>query len=107
MDDALCALVTRLSRTVPTGGIVIARAAILASGAECNAVVAWILAHGGEPEAALSLAPRSGWHGSFGDRNQPEGRPPARFPMPAGALPSGVVCGAGWPAADSPGRRAQ
>jgi hypothetical protein len=59
-DDAMRAVVTRLARRHPSGGRVIERAAILAEGAECAEVEAWIIAHRGEPEAAaLSTARRN------------------------------------------------
>ena len=63
-DDAIRALLTRLGRANPSGGIVVERAAILAEGADLEAVLAWIVAHGGEPEATAPSAPRSGLHGS-------------------------------------------
>ena len=64
-DEAICALVTRLARTHPSGGAVIERAAILAAGADSAAVLAWIAAHDGHPEAqeAPAVAGRGGLHG--------------------------------------------
>ena len=50
-DDAIRTLVIRLSRAHPSGGEVIERAAILAEGADFDAVVGWIIAHDGRPEA--------------------------------------------------------
>jgi hypothetical protein len=55
-------MVTRLARAHPSGGTVIERAAILSEGADFEAVMAWIVAHGGKPRAA------------------------SRFVLPAGAL---------------------
>ena len=44
-DDAIRATLARLARRRSDGGAVIERAAILAEGAACAAVVAWITAH--------------------------------------------------------------
>ncbi|MGH8270267.1 MAG: hypothetical protein ACRES1_09385, partial [Steroidobacteraceae bacterium] len=62
-DDAIRALVLRLSRPDGSGGSTIERAAILAAGSDLAAVVAWMLARGGRPEAAVSTASaRGGLH---------------------------------------------
>jgi hypothetical protein len=53
-DDAIRSLLTRLARAHPSGGTVIERAAILAEGADFDAIMAWIVARGGEPEATVS-----------------------------------------------------
>ena len=63
-DDAIRALVTRLARPHPSGGEVIERAAILAEGADFAAVMAWITAHDGIPEAQVAKATSHGLHGS-------------------------------------------
>lgn len=86
-DDAIRALLTRLARVHPAGGTVIERAAVVAAGADSEAVMTWILAHGGEPEAAVQASTRHGLHGSrltTGGGSQP--RVPSRFVLPAGAL---------------------
>lgn len=86
-DDAIRALVTRLARPHPSGGEVIERAAILAEGADSAAVMAWITAHAGIPEAPVAMPPRHGLHGSrLGDDSGAESRTPPRFVLPAGAL---------------------
>ena len=86
-DDAIRSLVRRLGRAHPSGGTVIERAAVLAEGAEFEAVMAWIVAHGGEPEAAVPRAPRSGLHGPRGgDSGASEPRAPSRFVLPPAAL---------------------
>jgi len=86
-DDAIRALITRLSRPHASGGEVIERAAILAEGADFAAVMAWIVAHAGKPETAVSAGPRHGLHGT---RLNPIGRaepgPPLRYVLPPGAL---------------------
>ncbi len=86
-DEEIRALVSRLSRRHPSGGTVIERAAIVAEGADSGVVVAWILDHAGEPEAAADMASKRGLHsprvsGSIG----PAPRAPARYVLPAGAL---------------------
>jgi hypothetical protein len=86
-DDAIRALVTRLARPHPSGGEVIERAAILAEGADSAAVIAWITAHAGVPEAMVVTPTRHGLHGSrLGDSGGAESRTPLRFVLPAGAL---------------------
>jgi hypothetical protein len=85
-DDAARAIVARLARRHPSGGAVIERAAILAEGADCTAIVAWITAHDGKPETAI---PRSGGglHGSRLSESIETGhRPPLRYVLPAEAL---------------------
>ncbi len=85
-EDAILALVTRLARPTRGGGKVIERAAIMAAGADSPAVVAWILAHAGEPEISASSAPTRGLHGAR--LADPGGQPrvPQRFVLPAGVL---------------------
>jgi hypothetical protein len=86
-DDAIRALVTRLSRAHPSGGVVIERAAVLAEGGDFESVMAWIVAHGGQPEADVAKASRSGLYGSrehHGHGAAP--RIPSRFVLPPGAL---------------------
>ena len=86
-DDAIRALVTRLARPHLSGGEVIERAAILAEGADSAAVIEWITAHAGIPEAAVAKSPRHGLHGSrLGDSSRAESSTPLRFVLPAGAL---------------------
>ena len=86
-DDAIRSIVIRLGRAHPSGGTVIERAAILAEGADFNAVMTWIAAHGGEPEVEVRKASRSGLHGSrVHDTKGTESRTPSRFVLPATAL---------------------
>ena len=81
-DDAIRALVARLSRAHPSGGKVIERAAILASGADLDAVMSWIADHAGQPEATAS--PKSG--GGLHATRVEAAHPPRRYVLPAGAL---------------------
>jgi hypothetical protein len=85
-DDAIRAVVARLARPHRSGGVTIERAAILAEGADCSAVVAWITALGGEPEAAISSA-KGGLHGQrLSDQSANGGRFPARYVLPGHVL---------------------
>lgn len=84
-DDAIRDLVVRLARPHPSGGKVIERAAILASGAGSADVVDWIVGREGRAETAS--AGRSG--GLHGGRLAGAGRAdgaPVRYVLPAGAL---------------------
>jgi hypothetical protein len=86
-DDAIRSLVRRRGRAHPSGGTVIERAAILAEGANFEAVMTWIVAHGGKPEVAVPQAARSGLHGSRGhDSGEAERRRPSRYVLPRDAL---------------------
>jgi hypothetical protein len=86
-DDAIRAVVTRLARSHASGGEVIERAALLAEGSDFPAVMAWITAHGGKPEAAVAAPPRHGLHGARLDqRAGAEDRAPRRFVLPPGTL---------------------
>jgi hypothetical protein len=85
-DDAIRTLLTRLARAHPSGGTVVERAAVLAAGADSEAVMTWILAHGGKPEAPMETSTRHGLHGSGLHASGSEPRVPSRFVLPAGAL---------------------
>jgi hypothetical protein len=85
-DDAIRTLVMRLSRRHRSGGKVIERAAILAEGADSEAVVGWILAHAGEPEASAAAPAPRGLHGARLTHAGGDARAPARYVLPAGAL---------------------
>jgi hypothetical protein len=86
-DDPVREIVTRLSRPHATGGVVIEHAGILAEGADASAIVEWILAHAGQPEAAASQAPMRGLHGTrmSGDPGARSDRA-RRYVLPADAL---------------------
>lgn len=91
MDDhEINALLTRLSRPHTSGGVVVERAAILASGADFPTVMDWITAHAGTPETIPPAGPRArggGLHGSrIRDGDPTPTRAPLRFVLPAGAL---------------------
>jgi hypothetical protein len=84
-DAAIRAVVTRLSRSCPSGGSVIERAAILAEGSDADAIIRWILAQSGRPEAAPAPATAQGLHGPRRSGVGAEQHPP-RYVLPAGAL---------------------
>ena len=85
-DDAIRAIVVRLSRPHASGGNVIERAAILAEGAQSAAIVQWITDRAGQPEAAAPATGR-GLHGGRVDDRRPAHREaPLRYVLPAGAL---------------------
>ena len=89
MDElAITELVKRLSRPHASGGVVIERAAILASGADFPQVMDWITAHDGAPDTAVrSARGGGGLHGSrINDGDSPASRHPLRFVLPAGTL---------------------
>jgi len=83
-DDAIRIVVTNLSRRHRSGGDVIERAAILATGAQSTEIVTWIIAHDGKPEAAVAEAATRGLHGSRLSGSAL--RPPLRYVLPAGTL---------------------
>jgi hypothetical protein len=86
-DDAIRAVVKRLSRPHASGGQVIERAAIVAEGADATAIVAWILAHAGHPEAIVPRAPTRGLHGArLSGGSGAESAVPRRYVLPVGAL---------------------
>jgi hypothetical protein len=85
-DEAIRTLVTRLSRPHPSGGEVIERAAILAEGADSAAVLTWIAAHEGEPEALAPTAGRGLYGAGLHDRGGAAPRTPLRYVLPPGAL---------------------
>jgi hypothetical protein len=85
-EEEIRRTVNRLSRPHRSGGVVIERAAILATGRDSTAIFAWITAHAGEPEAAAPAAPPRGLYGSGFGGEVTAPREPARYVLPAGAL---------------------
>ena len=82
-DDAIRALVRRLSRRHRSGGRVIERAAVVASGADGQAIIDWIVAHDGRPETSRPAASERG--GLYGARTE-RASTPQRYVLPADAL---------------------
>ena len=87
-DEAIRSLVSRLSRKHPSGGEVIGRAAIMAEGADLKAVVQWIIAHDGQPEASAPTVDHRGLHTSRLTNAADGAATPVRYVLPAGALVS-------------------
>jgi hypothetical protein len=86
-DLEIAALVKRLARAHPSGGIVIERVAILAAGADYPAIMDWITAHAGTPETTAPTSRSLGLHGSrINDGNTPAARQPMRYVLPAGTI---------------------
>lgn len=87
-DDDIRAVVRRLSRPSP-GGYVIERVAVLAEGSNFDEIEAWILEHGGTPEAAAPKA-RKGGGGLYAERSEAaeaeRGTAASRYVLPPGAL---------------------
>ena len=85
-DDEIRSIVKGLSRPHPSGGEVIERAAILAAGGDFQGIMAWIVAHDGQAEAAVPVTAR-GLHGSRLEYTIGADAPtPVRFVLPAEAL---------------------
>ena len=82
-EEAIRALLTRLSRSHPSGGAVIERAAILADGADFATVEKWIIDHDGQPERRPAKKARGGLYGA--SQSETEGAP-VRYVLPAGTL---------------------
>jgi hypothetical protein len=86
-DAEIHALVKRLARPHVSGGEVVERAALLASGGDFGAVMAWITDHAGVGETIASQPPRRGLHGPLvGVSGGAEPRTPRRYVLPAGTL---------------------
>ena len=77
----------RLSRPHPSGGRVIERAAVVASGTGSSAILAWIADHGGQAEVLSSSGSVEGLHGPRRSDTGADARRPLRYVIPAVALP--------------------
>jgi hypothetical protein len=86
-DETIRTVVRRLSRRHPSGGDVIERAAIIAE-ADSAAILAWIKAHDGQPEAPVSADSGRGLHsGRLNGRSDASSSTPRRYVLPPGTLP--------------------
>jgi hypothetical protein len=85
-DKAIRDVVTRLARRHESGGTVIERAAIVAEGAESQSIVAWIVAHDGQPEFSARARPQGGLYGGSVGARTTVGDAPRRYVLPPGAL---------------------
>jgi hypothetical protein len=83
-DDEIRVLVQSLSRRHPSGGTVIERAAIMASGADSAAILAWLDVHDAEPEELPPAAVAGGLHGARAGARGPSA--PRRYVLPAGVF---------------------
>lgn len=88
MDEgAIRTVVKRLSRQHPSGGQVIERAAVVAEGVDSGAILAWIAAHDGLPEARALTADGPGLHRARLDgSDNGSSAAPRRYVLPPGAL---------------------
>ena len=88
MDEAAIEeIVTRLARPHRGGGHVVERVAILAEGADFDAVMRWILDRDGIAEAAAAPRAPRGIHASrYHDTDGDAPPPPARFILPPNAI---------------------
>jgi hypothetical protein len=88
MDDGeIRTLLSRLARPHASGGQVIERAAILAEGAEFPAILAWITAHAGQPEASIAPGAGRGLHSArLNDGREADHRAPQRYVLPRATL---------------------
>jgi len=80
-------VITRLARPHASGGFVIGQGAILAEGADFAALKAWILAHGGAPQAPPPSGSGRGLYGSarMAEHAAPASRSAPRYVLPASA----------------------
>lgn len=86
-DDAIRTLLKRLSRPGGAGVVVIERAAIMAEGPQSGSILEWILAHGGQAEAALAPTALRGVHSTRQSDSGGIGTsPPRRYVLPASEL---------------------
>ncbi len=88
-DAAIRAIVVRLARPIASGDHTIERAAILAEGAQCADIEAWIVRQGGEPrvEGVASRGRGGGLHAEREHaRSAPAGAAPSGYVLPAGSL---------------------
>jgi hypothetical protein len=91
-DAAIDRIVRRLARPQPSGELVVERASLLAEGPHCSDIEAWILRNGGEAETSDDSPDGDAGGGIFGARRSAYARVgsghPARYFIPAGALPA-------------------
>jgi hypothetical protein len=84
-DDEMTTLIKGLSRPHASGGFVIERAAILATGRDSPEILAWITTHSGTPEMPATRS--QGLHGPrITGQDGVSSSKPTRFVLPAGAL---------------------
>jgi hypothetical protein len=86
-DEAIRAIVTRLSRQHPSGGRVIERAAVVAEGADSGTILDWITSHDGKPEDQPAETSGGGLHrGRMNGSRFASVSAPRRYLLPPGSL---------------------
>ncbi len=87
-DADIRALLRRLARPRPAGGLVVERAALLAAGSDFDAIEAWLRKHGAVAEEVAPPASRPGSVGLYAERHAAAATavPAARYVLPADAL---------------------
>jgi hypothetical protein len=85
-DEAIRAVVRRLARPHPSGGLVIERAVIVAEGSDAPAIIAWIGEHAGTPESTPHSSSQRGLHSPRLRDAPANGGPPRSYVLPPGAL---------------------
>jgi hypothetical protein len=86
-EEAIRAVVTRLSRRHPSGGWVIERAAIVAEGAHSEPILGWITSHNGEPEDRPAETSGGGLHRAHRDSSRSaSASTPRRYLLPPSAF---------------------
>jgi hypothetical protein len=86
-ERTIRAIVERLARPSGSGTHTVERAAILAEGADCAEIEAWILRAGGEACVDATVPRGRGLHAERANaRSAPAGSPPSRYVLPESAL---------------------
>jgi hypothetical protein len=86
-EDAIRAVVTRLSREHPSGGRVIERAAVVAEGADSRTILDWITSHDGKPEDPPAGPSARGLHrGRLDGSRSAIASTPRRYLLPPNSL---------------------
>jgi len=86
-EEAIRAVVARLSRQHPSGGRVIERAAVVAEGADSSTILDWITSHDGEPEDRPAETAAGGLHrGRIDGSRSAIATAPRRYLLPPGVL---------------------
>jgi hypothetical protein len=84
-EEAIRAVVTRLSRQHPSGGRVIERAAVVAEGADSSTILEWITSHDGKPEDQPVETFAGGLHsGRLDGSRSATASTPRRYLLPPG-----------------------
>ena len=85
-DSAIREIVTRLARTTSSGERTIERAAILAEGANCGDIEAWIVREGGEAQTNAPARRGGGLHADRINARATSSGVPTRYVLPAALL---------------------